>query len=325
MTGSTTLFDRPLPIVERFSRHISNQYEKRRQVKDERTTSSAPLFVAMQGPQGCGKTTITNQLVAELEGKYGIRSCVLSMDDLYHTYANLTRVSEENPGNGLLVGRGQAGTHDLRLAEGVLKSIQSINHRAVGGGSEALAVKLPSFDKSLNSGQGDRAPTEDWKSVSPPLDLFILEGWSMGFHPLSPTRLRDVYKESEEGGTECMFLRHSLDHLQVVNRFLHEYAQILYPPFEVFLQVRPQEMKHVYKWRLDQERAMKANNGGKGMTDEEVRRFVDRYMPGYELYLSTVRTGGPGEGGKGQSPPWVGGGLTILVDEERNPVEEEYW
>ena len=29
---------------------------------------------------------------------------------------------------------------------------------------------------------------------------------------------------------------------------------------------------------------MKQANGGKGMTDQEVEAFVDRYMPCYELY-----------------------------------------
>lgn len=29
---------------------------------------------------------------------------------------------------------------------------------------------------------------------------------------------------------------------------------------------------------------MKRENGGKGMSDEGVRAFVDRYMPCYELY-----------------------------------------
>ena len=29
---------------------------------------------------------------------------------------------------------------------------------------------------------------------------------------------------------------------------------------------------HIYKWRLQQEHAMKAQNGGKGMTDEQVKK-----------------------------------------------------
>lgn len=31
----------------------------------------------------------------------------------------------------------------------------------------------------------------------------------------------------------------------------------------------------IYKWRLEQEHDMKARNGGKGMTDEAVKLYVD--------------------------------------------------
>ena len=41
--------------------------------------------------------------------------------------------------------------------------------------------------------------------------------------------------------------------------------------------IRPEATKpyvHIYKWRLQQEHAMKAQNGGKGMTDEQVKKWV---------------------------------------------------
>ena len=41
--------------------------------------------------------------------------------------------------------------------------------------------------------------------------------------------------------------------------------------------IRPEASKPyvpIYKWRLQQEHAMKAQNGGKGMTDEQVKKWV---------------------------------------------------
>ena len=52
----------------------------------------------------------------------------------------------------------------------------------------------------------------------------------------------------------------------------------------------PRRPRYVYDWRLEQEVALKRDKGG-GMTDEQVRRFVDGYYPAYELFTEGVRTG----------------------------------
>lgn len=51
---------------------------------------------------------------------------------------------------------------------------------------------------------------------------------------------------------------------------------------------------------------MKANNGGRGMSDEEVEKFVDRYMPVYEVYKGT-------DGGCG--------GLRLVFGEDREVLD----
>ena len=45
------------------------------------------------------------------------------------------------------------------------------------------------------------------------------------------------------------------------------------------IKIRPEAANpyvHIYKWRLQQEHAMKAQNGGKGMTDDQVKKYADR-------------------------------------------------
>lgn len=44
---------------------------------------------------------------------------------------------------------------------------------------------VPQYDKSLHSGRGDRAPFGRWLTTTGPVDVVILEGWMLGFTPLS--------------------------------------------------------------------------------------------------------------------------------------------
>lgn len=62
-----------------------------------------------------------------------------------------------------------------------------------------------------------------------------------------------------------------------------------------------------------QEHAMKAKNGGKGMTDEQVEAFIARYMPGYECFLGGVSSA---------AAPWAGRGLQLILDTRRAVVEQ---
>jgi D-glycerate 3-kinase len=80
--------------------------------------------------------------------------------------------------------------------------------------------------------------------------------------------------------------------------------------FDAFIHIDAADTKWVYEWRLQAERKMRQEKG-KGMTDEQVIKFVDgctykmslfplRYTstssltpdyPAYELYTETLRNG----------------------------------
>ncbi|CCF53260.1 hypothetical protein NDA11_001008 [Ustilago hordei] len=291
----------PLRAVDIFAAHLLTQLQHHR----SRFTSSTtpPLFVAMQGPQGSGKTTVTRSLISHLSST-GLKVGVLSTDDLYHTYANLKRVAEENPNNPLLSGRGQPGTHDVSLGVEILGQAYRINE-------EGGEVRLPVFDKSLYNGYGDRARSSQSPVLKGPLDIFILEGWSMGFSPI-PSSL--VSEKQKSCPPDAPLKRYTLESLQQINTNLTTYTE-WYNPFTVFLQIQPTDINNVYIWRTQQEHHMKASNGGKGMTDDEVRRFVDRYMPGYHLFLDTIR----------EDARWKGRSKTVTIDLERSVVGVEDW
>ncbi|EST07773.1 P-loop containing nucleoside triphosphate hydrolase [Kalmanozyma brasiliensis GHG001] len=299
----------PLQAVEVFGAHILQQLPRFRS-KFSGVPAYPPLFVAMQGPQGSGKTTVTRSLVAYLQTA-GLTVGVLSTDDLYHTHANLRKVAEESPDNPLLAGRGQPGTHDVALGCRILASIYVIN-------ATKRHVELPVFDKSLFDGQGDRAPgrtgailegdpAPTGPSLKAPLDVFILEGWSMGFSPIPP---EEVTSKRDASPSDSPLRKYTVEALHQINRNLEAYTE-WYRNFSVFLQIRPTNLDNVYIWRTQQEHAMKASNGGIGMTDDGVKAFVDRYMPGYHLFLDTIQ----------QNWRWKGKSKSITIDLERRIVD----
>jgi len=225
--------------------------------------------------------------------------------DLYKTNQGLKDIASHHPDNKLLAGRGPPGTHDPQLAMDVLTAVQRVNQ-----GNPT--VKLPIFDKSLCGGQGDRS--SESVDVKGPLDVFILEGWSMGFAALSEEELRQRYESKTSLSDTSYFLDQPLSSLITLNSYLSDFSSQVYPPFSTIVQIEPDSYRYVFAWRLEQERNMKRANGGKGMTDEQVQAFVERYMPGYELWK---------EGVWGQERPWAGKGLRLRYGKDREVIKVE--
>lgn len=170
-------------------------------------TTKRPLFVGLQGPQGSGKSYLCARLPEALAP---IRAAVLSIDDLYLPHAELVRVAREHPSNKLFAGRGQPGTHDVELGVRTFEALSKADGEA----------SLPVFDKSLHGGEGDRVKSIE---VQLPLDVVVVEGWCMGFYPLSNEAL-----DAANAPTE----------VREINEFLKEYASEWYPFFSAFIQVR---------------------------------------------------------------------------------------
>lgn len=234
------------------------------------------------------------------EGKDGsaggprLSLAIFSVDDLYLPFEGLQRVAHENPHNKLLQGRGQPGTHDLELGGEILTSLKHINEE----GQSSQGVYLPIFDKSQHDGRGDRA--KETVFVKPPLDIVLFEGWCLGFKSLPPEELSKKYDKAQQQGdnsdwssSSSYFTRHTLEELKTINNHLAEMEKAWYSHIDAFIQLVPLSSEHeavrpslhnVFQWRLQAEHAMKKANGGKGMSDEQVHSFIERYIPGYELF-----------------------------------------
>ncbi|GAA6033935.1 hypothetical protein JCM8097_000416 [Rhodosporidiobolus ruineniae] len=319
---------KPNPTTPELVARFVQQQLKQHRSRHTGTERVPPMVLGVQGPQGSGKSWLASQLPSLLaQPAHGsLRTATLSLDDLYLPHSGLTAVASAHPGNALLRGRGQAGTHDLSLGLHVLHQLKEA--KTAGGGEP---VEVPVFEKSLHGGEGDRLPREQWVKVDRPdeVDVVVLEGWMLGFRPVyshSSSSLSEVYssvKSDPEGESTKQrlqidyappfLLQHRLEDLEQVEQMLDPYKE-LWDQVDAVVQMRPERMGYVWEWRLEQEHNMKAKNGGVGMTDEQVKNFIARYMPGYELWLPGLSAA---------SSSWAGKGLRVLLGKGREVVGVE--
>ncbi|KAL4425715.1 hypothetical protein ABPG75_009731 [Micractinium tetrahymenae] len=249
--------------------------------------AAPPLVLGISAPQGCGKTTLCEQLEA-LFAHTGRTAASISIDDFYLTHAGQQAVAAAHPGNPLLQMRGNAGSHDVALGTGTLRALR-------GATSAATRVPIPRYDKSAFSGQGDRADPAAWPSVAGPVDVVLFEGWMLGFAPVEDEAAAAVGPN-----------------LAPVNAFLRSYKKAWDSFVDSWLVVRVAQPDYAYRWRLQAEQAMRAS-GRPAMTDEQVAAFVDRFMPAYRAYLPGLYAAGPTTARPGRL-------LVVQVDEGREPV-----
>lgn len=273
------------PAVQHMAQHVLSQLQEHRS-RCPANVQPTPLFVGVQGPQGSGKTFLTSRLRALLSSTpHALSVVVLSIDDLYLPHSGLRSLAESHPNNILFQGRGQPGTHDVPLGTIVLQNLKRVSD------ADAQPIDIPFFDKSLFNGEGDRV--SHGKMVEGPVDVVILEGWCVGFFPTSEEVIKERWKEpvpTLEPDTFDMKSFVSVDDVLAVNERLKRYVE-WWNALDAFIQVDASPLMHhwhvshslkikgpsfaqlsiIYKWRLEQEHAMKANNGGKGMTDAQVK------------------------------------------------------
>ncbi|EFJ45240.1 hypothetical protein VOLCADRAFT_94435 [Volvox carteri f. nagariensis] len=264
---------------------VSQQLEQHRKAGHQ-----TALVLGISAPQGCGKTTLVEQL-QQLFTWLGHRAASVSIDDFYLTHTDQKDLAARHPGNRLLQLRGNAGTHDLGLGSETLKRLREL--RSAGD-----TAAVPRYDKSAFGGLGDRADPSTWPVVSGPLDVVLFEGWMSGFAPLEPSAAEAVEPA-----------------LAAVNEQLRSYRTTWDELVDSWLVIRIGDPQWVYKWRLQAEERMKA--GGKpGMSAEQIADFVSRFMPAYTAYLPGLYTRGPTTARHGRT-------LVIEVDQNRSPLAQQ--
>ncbi|KAJ9637023.1 hypothetical protein H2204_004946 [Knufia peltigerae] len=274
-----------------------------------------PFFIGLNGVQGAGKSVLVDILKETLSSPpHSLSTVVFSLDDLYLTHADQVALAQSHPNNPLLQHRGQPSTHDVPLALSVFASLKANQ-----------PTKIPQYNKAAFAGQGDRVPEEEWEVVngggdgSSPVQVVLFEGWSVGFRPLSESALRSKHaaavaalEKSTPSNPYTGRLGHNtLASVTAINDALKSYDQLT-SQLDAFVHIDAADPTYVYKWRLEQEANLRAARGS-GMTDEQVKHFVDGYYPAYELYTDTLREGVF----KDVRPDWQGRQLRLIVGADR--------
>lgn len=234
------------------------------QVASWQQKEGAPLGLALNGGQGTGKSTLAKFISIYLSERYGLRSFVLSLDDLYKTKAERAELGESV--HPLFATRGVPGTHDLEIGTEVARACL---------GYEKTSITTPHFEKETD----DRAPRNQWHTVETPLDVVILEGWCVSAiaEPESALKapINDLEREADSDGTWRRY----------VNTMLSEHYQAFFGLFTKTVLLRAPSFESIVGWRTQQEHKLReqleASGGLEGfsglMSDAAIERFVMHY------------------------------------------------
>ena len=216
-------------------------------IAERRLQAGKTILVGIAGAQGSGKTTLVRRLAAELELR-ALPAAVLSLDDFY-----LTKVERENLARSvhpLCVTRGVPGTHDVKLLDAVIDDLLA------GTG----AVTVPGFDKASD----DRGES---RTLSPPFDIVLLEGWCIGAIPQQSEALSEPVNALERNeDPDGRWRRWANDHLA------GDYAR-LFASLDLRIFLQAPDFAVVEGWRAQQE----ATLGERAMDSARLRRFVAHY------------------------------------------------
>lgn len=241
-----------LPTVERFYLPLAAQ------IATVCRALGRTTIIGICGPQGSGKSTIASFLKLLLDHD-GLRTAVLSIDDLYLTRAE--REALAHAVHPLLKTRGPPGTHDIAMGLRLLDQLSTAG--------PAQTTLIPRFDKSID----DRAPQSAWASFTGRPDIVLFEGWCVGARPQPETELRQPINALErERDPQGIWRRY-------VNDCLAGAYQDLFKRIERLVLLKPPSFNQVQKWRELQEDKLrkKAPTGTHLMTPEEIAVFIMHY------------------------------------------------
>ncbi|HRO04970.1 MAG TPA: hypothetical protein PLS69_15325, partial [Terricaulis sp.] len=165
--------------------------------------------------------------------------------------------------------RGPPGTHDLRLATGLLARL-----------TKPLPTPLPRFDKS----QDDRAPEATWPIFEGPADAILVDAWCMGARtppagePINAAEQGDVLEV--EAGERWWRWQSDISH-----QLEYNYTQF-FSAFDSIIYLQAPSWQIVRVWRAQQE----VENLGRPLNaDDEAR--LDRFVMHYERVTRAMLAG----------------------------------
>ena len=204
-------------------------------------------IIGINGAQGTGKSTLANVLKQLLQEEYGLRTAILSIDDLYLTRKERLRLAADV--HPLLATRGVPGTHDVDLGVEVIEQLTA-----------GTATRLPRFNKAIDN----REPTDAWPEVDQPIDILLFEGWCMAALPESDHRLSRPINELEHKEDTDGIWR------EYVNQQLAGPYRLLFDRIDTLIMLEAPDFECVCDWRAKQEDKLRSRMQAEGKPADEV-------------------------------------------------------
>jgi D-glycerate 3-kinase len=210
------------------------------------------IFFLISGPQGSGKSTFSFHVKKSLEKKK-LKVLVLSIDNFYLSKNHRLNLSKKI--SNLFETRGVPGTHNFKFLKEVLKKFR-LNKKA--------RFKLPLFSK----GHDDILKSK-FIDLKFPYDVFILEGWCVGYQGSSNNKLQKPINKMEKD------LDPKLNWRKYVNEMSKKYNISIYKKcdFSIFLKIP--SFNQVFYWRKKQEQQIPKKLR---MTSKQLKKFISFYQ-----------------------------------------------
>ena len=232
-----------LPICKQ----INSEYVKKKKTK----------IIGLAGGQGTGKSTISKILKIILKEGFNLETVIFSIDDFYKTRKERKIMAKKI--SPLFLTRGVPGTHDAKMLFNCIKNLKKNRFKK---------VTVPKFDKSKD----DRSPKSKWLAVKKKPNIVIFEGWCVGVTSQKEKDLVIPINKLEKQKDKKRIWR------QTVNKELKNKYKKIFNLIDKLIFLKVPSFKYVYKWRLLQEKKLRAKSkGNKTMSNEQVKKFIMYY------------------------------------------------
>ena len=220
-----------------------------------------PYFVGLAGGQGTGKTTISSLIRIILTKYFKLNVFRISIDDFYKTRKERINLSKRV--HPMLLTRGVPGTHDIDMMLNFFRKSKSKKFKR---------LKLPTFNKAID----DRFSKKRWYDLKKRPDVIIFEGWCVGAKAEKNINLKKTINSMEKAKDQKLIWR------KYVNDQLKTKYKNLYSQLNCLIYLKAKNFSLLQKWRLKQERKLRAknekNSNTKIMSKDDVLSFMQTYQ-----------------------------------------------
>jgi D-glycerate 3-kinase len=232
--------------------------------------SNDTFFVAVNGCQGSGKSTLTDYVSEYLSNQHQLNVVVMSLDDFYYSSQKRRQLAQDI--HPLLATRGVPGTHDITSLDRIITLLKQ----------RETSFMIPKFNKATDEPYLE----SKWTLIDKPIDIVLLEGWCWGVMPQTAEQLKtpinDLEKQQDSSGIWRNY----------VNQQLADHYVPLYKSMNFWLILKAPSFDCVYQWRLEQEQKLKSKNtdlsDSKIMSGKEISNFIQHFQRLTMQELNTI-------------------------------------